>query len=203
MVVRVADRTRAAKRIDDVVVATDDLEIFDVAKRAGHKAMMTPSDCASGTDRVAFVARELDVSLVINVQGDEPLIDPADLDALVEAMRSAGTPMGTLARALPSPDAQVVRVVCALNGNALYFSRSPLKEGLMHVGIYAYTRAALAKLASLPRTPLEIAESLEQLRALENGMAIHVARCVSASPTQAVDTPEDIEKVLAILRGTN
>jgi 3-deoxy-manno-octulosonate cytidylyltransferase (CMP-KDO synthetase) len=203
MVVRVAERTRAAKRIDRVVVATDDQRIIDVVEAAGHEAIMTPSDCASGTDRVAYAARDLNPALVINVQGDEPLIDPDDLDVLVAAMKIAVAPMGTLARPLPSPDAPVVRVVTALNGDALYFSRSPLKEGLMHVGIYAYMPRTLQKLATLPRTPLEIAESLEQLRALENGMAIHVARCVSAMPTQAVDTPEDIEKVLQILRGTN
>lgn len=207
MVVRVADRARAAKRIDQVIVATDHQSIADVVTRAGHRAVMTPVDCASGTDRVAHAMRDESPALVLNVQGDEPLIDPADLDALVSMMLEKKAEMGTLARALPSEEARhansVVKVVTALDGRALYFSRAALKEARLHVGIYAYSPSTLQRLATLSRTPLEIAESLEQLRALENGITIHVAACVSARPTQAIDTPEDVDKVLRILRGTN
>ncbi len=203
MIVRVAERARKAKLIDRVIVATDDVRIQKVVEDAGFEVRMTSPECASGTDRVAAAVRGLDPTLVVNVQGDEPLIDPRDIDVLVEATYKAKTPMGTLAREMPSPEAfasrTVVKVVTALDGSALYFSRAPMALGAMHIGLYAYTPEALDRLSKLPRTPLEIAESLEQLRALEHGIAIQVARCVSERPTHAIDVPEDVAKVLALL----
>lgn len=203
MIVRVAERVRAAKKIDRVLIATDDERIQKVVENAGFEARMTSPDCASGTDRVAAAMHGLRADLIINVQGDEPLIDPRDIDLLVDATYAAKTPMGTLSRALPDDEAlhsrTVVKVVSALDGKALYFSRAPMAAAQQHIGLYAYTPEALERLAKLPRTPLEIAESLEQLRALENGIAIQVARCVSERPTHAIDVPEDVAKVLALL----
>jgi 3-deoxy-manno-octulosonate cytidylyltransferase (CMP-KDO synthetase) len=212
MIVRVAERTRAAK-LDRLLIATDDARIRDVVERAGFEAVMTPSSCASGTDRVsaAIEASGLgDCALVVNVQGDEPLIDPADIDVLIETMRATGAEMGTLARAIESETQRLaphaVKVVTRADGRALYFSRAPIPHGarpeqaLLHVGIYAYRPSTLRVLSGLSRSPLEIAESLEQLRALEHGIDIQVARCVSERPSIAIDVPEDVDKVIRVLR---
>lgn len=216
MVVRVADRVRAARRMDLVCVATDDERIAEVVVAAGHRAIMTPSDCASGTDRVhrALERIEVEPGLVINVQGDEPLIDPADIDALAAAMEVSQAGMGTLVRPLQDAarfrDPNVVKVVVGADGNALYFSRAPIPHGadpddrtkdapLQHVGLYAYRPEVLGILARVPPSPLERQERLEQLRALEHGIPIHVAWCASLEPSIAIDTPEDVDKVVRLL----
>jgi 3-deoxy-manno-octulosonate cytidylyltransferase (CMP-KDO synthetase) len=212
MIVRVAERVRSAERVDQTLVATDDERIASTVRRAGFDVVMTSPDCASGGDRVAEAARRsgaiAEAALILNVQGDEPLIDPADIDGLIEEMLQSSAALGTIARPVSEvrqlADPNVVKVVAALDRSALYFSRAPIPHGggetWIHVGIYAYRPELLLRLSALPRTPLEKSESLEQLRALEHGIKIHLATARSAAPSVAVDVPEDIERVLAIMR---
>jgi 3-deoxy-manno-octulosonate cytidylyltransferase (CMP-KDO synthetase) len=217
MIVRVAQRASAARLVDMVLVATDDHRIERAVVQAGFRAVMTPSDCASGTDRVYLALERAgvrDVSLVVNVQGDEPLIDPTDIDVLVACTLESGCGMGTLARPITDEavyrDPHVVKVVVNRANRALYFSRAPIPSGadfkkkspmgpLQHVGIYAYRPDVLREMASLPRSDLEGQESLEQLRALENGIPMLVAGCVSLTPSIAIDRPEDVDRVLRLL----
>lgn len=218
MVVRVARQAAAARSIDQVLVATDDHRIAQVVERAGFTSVMTPSDCATGSDRIAWAIRERSgpgPALVVNVQGDEPLLDPRDLDALVKATLADPGSIGTLARPLPElgrfTDPNVVKVVRAASGRALYFSRAPIPYGvepntvqpLLHVGIYAYPPEVLSRFVALPPSPLERTERLEQLRALENGIPIQVTMCVSERPSVGVDTPEDVARVIEELRHRN
>ena len=212
MVVRVC-RQAAQARLSAVYVATDDERIAHVVRRAGFAAVMTSRSCASGSDRVAEVVRGLaePVGVVVNVQGDEPLVDPRDIDALVAAAVAHPEAIGTLARPLVDPrrfeDPNVVKVVRASSGRALYFSRAPIPharggasvQALQHVGLYAYHPAVLARFTALAPTPLERAERLEQLRALENEIPIHVTMCVSERPSIPVDVPSDVEAVLEAL----
>jgi 3-deoxy-manno-octulosonate cytidylyltransferase (CMP-KDO synthetase) len=205
LVVHTWEAARACARAARVAVATDDAEIAAAVRAAGGEAVMTSPACRSGTDRVAEAAAALPgEDVVLNVQGDEPEIDPAALDALVAAMEAEPSlEMGTLAAPLgPGEEGNphVVKVVADLRGRALYFSRAPIPfrreavgpaPSLRHVGVYAYRRALLARFASLPETPLERTEVLEQLRALENGIAIRVVRTERAPP--GIDTPEDYE----------
>lgn len=206
LVVHTLEAARAARCARRVVVATDDPGIAAAVEAAGGEAVMTSAGCASGTDRVAEAARALPgEDLVINVQGDEPEIDPAALDALAAAMEAdPGTPMGTLAA--PLGDAadlaapSVVKVVVDAAGFALYFSRAPIPHQrdpgpepprLRHVGVYAFRREFLADFAAAPPSPLERAEGLEQLRALEAGARIRVVPCGSAP--RGIDTREDYD----------
>jgi 3-deoxy-manno-octulosonate cytidylyltransferase (CMP-KDO synthetase) len=207
---------------DNVIVATDDNEIMRVVQEAGFKAEMTRADHASGTDRVWEVASAVDSEWIINLQGDEPLIRASTLDSLAKtAFESAGLgksiEMATLVRDLDPADVRDpnrVKVVTDIEGNAMYFSRSPipyprivadipedLREParyLLHVGVYLYRRDVLAKLIALPRSPLERIEGLEQLRALENGIGI---KCVKTSDEcMGVDTQADVPRVEAALR---
>lgn len=219
MVVRVARRVAACDRFARVLVATDDDRIEAAVAAAGIDCVRTPSDCASGTDRVAVAVRAAglgDARLVVNVQGDEPLIDPEDLAALIDETLAAGTDMGTLARPLDPArlhDPNVVKAVVSHRGRALYFSRAAVPHGadahgagadvvppLQHVGLYAYLPPVLEALAAAPPSPLERAERLEQLRALELGLTMHVALARSTAPTIAVDVPEDVERVVRALR---
>ncbi len=216
MVVRVARAAAAASRITRTLVATDDPRIEAAARAHGVEVVMTPADCPSGSDRVQAALMALAgpaPALVVNVQGDEPLLDPRDLDALVEATlaRREAAPgrelIGTLARPLDPArfgEPSLVKVARALDGRALYFSRAPIPAGsaapLLHVGIYAYAPEALRRFTALEPSPLERAERLEQLRALEHGIPIHVTLCVSERPSLGVDTPEDVAPVLAELR---
>jgi 3-deoxy-manno-octulosonate cytidylyltransferase (CMP-KDO synthetase) len=217
MVARVARQVRASRAVDAVIVATDDDRIARVAREVGVEAVMTDPNCASGTDRVwaaAHAAHLLNSALILNVQGDEPLIDPLDVDAVIEETLRSGAGLGTLARPLVSlpggsarfHDENVVKVVTTADGSALYFSRAPIPFGgaapLAHIGIYAYRPAVLERLSALPPSPLERSERLEQLRALENGIRIHVAQARSTRPSVAVDVPADIDKVIALLKGT-
>ena len=213
MVVRVARRVQLAKSIDDVLVATDDERIAKATEAAKIRTIMTPAACASGTDRVARavdLAGLTDADLIVNVQGDEPLIDPLDIDALATETFEKGASMGTLARPFDDlqqfADPNLVKVVATARGRALYFSRAPIPAGrgvspLLHVGIYAYRPDVLRALADAPPSPLEKAERLEQLRAFELDIDIHVAMARSEHPSIAVDTPEDVERVLNALNG--
>jgi 3-deoxy-manno-octulosonate cytidylyltransferase (CMP-KDO synthetase) len=196
--------------VDVVAVATDDPRIAAAAERAGAIALMT-GPAATGTDRVAEAARQLRPApeIVVNLQGDEPLIEPEAIEALLAAMAESGAEMGTLARPLDPGEAerpQVVKVVTDLTGHALYFSRALIphrREGGVsplcraHVGIYAFTAAFLERFATLAPGRLEGEEALEQLRALEHGVRIRVAD--TAYRGFGIDTPEDLERARALL----
>jgi 3-deoxy-manno-octulosonate cytidylyltransferase (CMP-KDO synthetase) len=207
LIQHVYERACEAKCASDVFVATDDQRIFDAVREFGGHPIMTRADHASGTDRVAEVATHLAANVLINVQGDEPQIDPADIDLLAELMRDPTSDMATLAVPITDPDAytspNVVKVVCDDRGRALYFSRSPIpfvRDGtpdfcaspprfLQHLGIYAYRRPFLLQIASTPPHPLEQSEKLEQLRVLGTGGTISVG--IVAESHRGVDTPAD------------
>ena len=204
-------RASEARELDRVVVLTDDPRIAETVEGFGGQVELTPEDCASGSDRVAFAARNWEVSGVVNIQGDEPLIDPQAIDLVAAHLREhADAPIVTLAAPASQDERcnpEVVKVVVGLDDTALYFSRSAIPHlrhdddqatALRHIGIYGYQRAALLELAEMPVSPLEQCESLEQLRALENGMMIKVLRVSHA--WQGVDTMEDLELVERILR---
>lgn len=209
MIEHVYSRVASARGLDRVVVLTDDERIARAVESFGGEVEMTPADCASGTDRIAWAARRWDARAVINIQGDEPLIDPEEISRIAGHLAAhPQDPVVTLAtpaspEEMGNPNA--VKVVLALDGAALYFSRAPIpyprNEGgfapLKHLGIYGYQREALLRLAALPPSPLERGESLEQLRALENGMGIRVLIVDRASI--GVDTAEDLARVEKIL----
>lgn len=213
MIQRVYERAGQAQGFDHLIVATDDARIYDTVAGFGGRVVMTPGDLASGTDRVAWVARGLDVEVVVNLQGDEPLIDPAALELVAETLLSdSRAQMATLAR--PVTDGEellghdTARVVLNREGHALYFSRAVIpymRDGgevgqwaarhiyFDQIGIYAYRKPFLLNYAALPASPLEQAEKLEQLRALENGYTIKVGLC-NFKPV-CVDLPEHIAAV--------
>ena len=213
MVLHVVDACRRAGVFAEVVVATEDARIAEVVTAAGVRAELTRPDHPSGTDRVAEVAGRLPGdarSVVVNVQVDEPLVQPAALAALVAAFEDAAVEMATLVRPLAEqerPLLQVVKAVVDVRGDALYFSRADLpvsRDGApvqrwAHLGLYGYRRGTLSRLARLPPTPLERAESLEQLRALEYGIRIRCVRTEARS--LGVDTPEDLARAEALLQG--
>jgi 3-deoxy-manno-octulosonate cytidylyltransferase (CMP-KDO synthetase) len=218
MVWHVAARTRRARGLARVIVATDDARIADAVQATGADAVLTRADHPSGTDRLAEVVAGLDAPIVVNVQGDLPLLDPAMVERLVARLAGdPSLPMATLATALHD-DAEwrsphVVKVVFGADGRALYFSRSPIPHdrdgsrapgvplGWRHVGMYAYRRDVLLRLAALPPSPLEQRERLEQLRALENGIAIGVVEWTAAEPIIEVDTQDDLERARAAMDG--
>ncbi|TSC33568.1 3-deoxy-manno-octulosonate cytidylyltransferase [Corallococcus sp. Z5C101001] len=211
MVEHVWRRCQEARAFDEVWVATDDARIRDAVESFGGRAVMTSPACPTGTDRIAEVARARpDVDVWVNVQGDEPLVDPAALKVLADLFRDDAVRMGTLVRPLEPDELEnpnVVKAVLALNGDALYFSRAPVPHvrdpgaplhRWAHLGLYGYRRDTLLQLATLSPTPLEEAEKLEQLRALEHGLRI---RCAHVSwRTVAVDVPEDVARVEALMR---
>jgi 3-deoxy-manno-octulosonate cytidylyltransferase (CMP-KDO synthetase) len=203
MVVRVAQRARQAAGIDEVAVATDDPRIVAAVEAAGFRALLTDPQCRNGTERIAQAAHDLPADGYLNVQGDEPLIEPAAIERLA-AMVRAGAAMATLARRLEAGEEarpNVVKVICDARGRALYFSRSLIPyprrpaelPALAHVGLYGFAAATLQQFASLPETPLERAEGLEQLRALFHGIPVEVG--VGEYRSVAVDTAEDLERV--------
>jgi 3-deoxy-manno-octulosonate cytidylyltransferase (CMP-KDO synthetase) len=224
LVQRVWERARAARRPGRVVVATDDERVASVVRGFGGEAVMTSPDHPTGTDRLAEAARALGAGIVVNVQGDEPMLDPRGVDAAVDALlEDGGADVSTLSLPLVSAAEMlapsVVKVVTDAGGRALYFSRAPIPHvrrgssadlaaaaeaavarGLArkHVGLYAYRLPALLRFASLPPCPLEEAEGLEQLRALHHGLRIRVVP-VDGESAVAVDTPEDHERVRALL----
>ena len=222
LIERVYERVRGARTLDRILVATDDERIAAAVRGFGGEVRLTSPHHPTGTDRLAEAARLVEAEIVVNVQGDEPMLDPAGIDAAVGALvDDPGLPMATLSLPLRDADEMlspsVVKVVADGAGNALYFSRNPIPfvrhapgpraaaelavaRGLArkHVGLYAYRRAALARFASLPPSPLEEAEGLEQLRALHHGIRIRVVR-MDGEGGVAVDTPQDLERVRALL----
>lgn len=205
MVAWVVDRARSAQRVSRIIVATDHDGIAAAAHTAGAEVMLTRSDHQTGSDRVAEVLTRLalpDDDVIINVQGDEPLVDPADIDAVLACMDDPAVQVATAAAPLdgdPSDPARV-KVVFDLHGRALYFSRAPVPHGgpfHVHLGLYAFRAAALLRFAALPRGAAEQQERLEQLRLLEHGIPIQVASARRHLPS--VDTPEDLDRVRAIL----
>jgi 3-deoxy-manno-octulosonate cytidylyltransferase (CMP-KDO synthetase) len=215
LVQRVYEQARQSKRLDDVVVATDDTRILEAVAAFGGNAVLTSPACPSGTDRAAEVVRQYVCDLIVNIQGDEPLMRPEMIDQLVAGMEAEPAfVMGTLARPIESEEVwanpNVVKVVFGPAGNALYFSRYPIPYGRdagakfvagsahKHIGIYAYRREFLLKFVTLPQTKLEQTEKLEQLRALEHGYGIRV--WVTPHDSIGVDRPEDVQLVEELLR---
>jgi len=219
MIQWVCERTAQAAHIHRVIVATDDERIAAAVRGFGGEVAMTRADHPTGTDRLAEVAARIETDLVVNVQGDEPLIDPKMIEQAVGPLRkNPGIPMGTLKCPLTSLEEfrnpNVVKVVTDRQGFALYFSRAPIPHprdlgdelpadlaGLncfKHVGLYVYRKDFLLTYPKLAVTPLENLEKLEQLRALEHGFRIRVVE--TALPSQGVDTPADLERVLEFLR---
>jgi 3-deoxy-manno-octulosonate cytidylyltransferase (CMP-KDO synthetase) len=217
LIQHVWERCKECTRLDEIIVATDDERIRDVVIAFGGKVAMTSPDHPTGTDRIAEAAQAVpQATHIINIQGDEPLIDPALIDELAATMAAhPSLDMATAANPLDPADVavqdpNVVKVVIALDGRALYFSRSPLPyfrnsvselPVLRHKGIYAYKRKFLETFVTWPPSPLEIAESLEQLRALENGASIKVLITADTSP--GVDTPDQAREIERILLQSN
>lgn len=210
MLQRVWERAGRASLIDAVYVATPDEEIRLAVEAFGGIAIMTSDRHRSGTDRLAEAASSLAVEIVVNIQGDEPLIDPQTIDAAIQPLLADRSLQMTSLMAPCPPDQRdnpaTVKVVCGAGGHALYFSRAriPYERSeeraaviMQHIGLYAYRRAFLLQYAAMPPTPLERTEMLEQLRVLERGVAIKMVEVPAAS--LSVDTPEDLETVRAIV----
>jgi 3-deoxy-manno-octulosonate cytidylyltransferase (CMP-KDO synthetase) len=204
MIQHVWERVQKARGLLRTVVATDDERIARAVTGFGGEVAMT-GECPTGTDRVCKAVRDLDVDVVLNVQGDQPLIEPAPLESLLAAFEDQAVRMATLKRPLETGDAEnpnMVKVACARNGDALYFSRSlipfPRNDGTpawAHIGVYAYRKDFLIEVTAMPQTPLEHAECLEQLRVLEHGHRIRVVETTHRG--FGVDTPEDLKKARA------
>ncbi|MDX1932262.1 MAG: 3-deoxy-manno-octulosonate cytidylyltransferase [Capsulimonadales bacterium] len=213
MIQHVYERARKATRLAGVLVATPDEEIRAVVEGFGGRAVMTSAAHRTGTDRVAEAAESLppDVGFIVNIQGDEPLIEPATIDQLTGALMDGEEAMASVMCPLPEGrehDPAVVKVVCDVRGVALYFSRSPLPHRrnedapyrpMQHIGMYAYRREFLRRFPTLEQTPLERVESLEQLRVLENGYRIRLVE--TDRVPESVDVPEDLERVRGLFAG--
>ena len=213
MVQHVWERSRAAGCLDEVVVATDDQRIYDAVRTFGGNAVLTSAEHRSGTDRAAEAVANLAADVVVNIQGDEPMIDPAMIAEVVTPFRlGTGAGIVTVKKEVfhesEFADPGVVKVVTDRDGWAFYFSRSLIPfprqrtqhfHVYEHVGLYAYTRECLMRLAKLPVSALEEIESLEQLRALENGIRILVVETACTSEAVSVDTPADLEKVRQLM----
>ena len=211
VIVHVCEQAKKAKHVQRIIVATDDARIVDVVTAAGFEARLTRADHVNGTSRIAEVAASLNADIIVNVQGDEPRIEPELIDFAIEALIKAGpsVPVSTVASPfMPGEDVNdpnLVKVVVGANGRALYFSRSRIPfhrvgatsavEPLKHVGLYVYRREFLPIFLALAPTPLELTEQLEQLRVLENGHAIAVA--IGNARFHGVDTPQQLEKLEA------
>lgn len=203
--------------LDEAYVATDDERIFNAVENFGGKAVMTRSDHQSGTDRIEEAAEKIgtDADVIINVQGDEPFIQPSQIETLMHLFDDAETQIGTIGKPFDTMEAvqnpNSPKIVCDVRGYALYFSRSviPFVRGkesddwlthfpfLKHLGLYAYRREVLAQITKLPQSSLEKAESLEQLRWLQNGYRIKVG--LTDVETVGIDTPEDLARAEAFL----
>jgi len=214
MIMRVVERAQSCSQLCDVVVATDDERIYDHVLSHGAKVVMTSSDHPSGTDRCleAFQKWGGDADAVLNIQGDEPFVATEQLDALVELMQNPQVEIATIAKKIEEEtvlfDPNKVKVVFSENGRALYFSRQAIPfqkstaqqewlqhhEYYKHIGLYAYKLDTLKSICTLSPSPLEKMESLEQLRWLENGRVIYVAK--TAIETPAIDSPADLEALL-------
>lgn len=214
MIQHVVERVRQARLVSEVVVATDDAGIKNAVETFGGTAMLTRADHRTGTDRVAEVALHREADIYLNVQGDEPLIDPATIDSLVEALledesiQIAG-PCTAITQANDIMDPNITKVVRDFESNALYFSRAPIpwvrdrEESVVaqhwkHIGLYAFRRDALVEFPTLPPGDLERVEQLEQLRWLENGYRIRIVE--SEYDAISVDVPSDVERVENLLR---
>jgi 3-deoxy-manno-octulosonate cytidylyltransferase (CMP-KDO synthetase) len=202
MIQMVYERAQTAKYLDRLIIATDDERISRVAEDFGAEVQMTSSRHNSGTERTAEVAKKIATPIIINIQGDEPLLEGKMIDTLIEALQDETIPMATLITRVKDlhllHDANIVKVIQDKEGFALYFSRSPLPFKapdyfLRHIGIYGYQKEFLLKFSKLPASRLERIENLEQLRALEYGYNIKVIE--TQSLTLSIDTPQDIIKV--------
>ena len=207
MLQHVYERASQARYLSSTIIATDDQHIFDVARGFGARVRMTRADHPSGTDRVAEVASVENAEVIVNIQGDEPLIDPAAIDAaILPVAHDPDILMATLKKKIEDfseiDNPNVVKVVTDRAGDAIYFSRCPIpfnRDGASgttyykHIGLYIYQRDFLLNYSSLPVGPLEQTERLEQLRALENGYRIRVVETEYES--LGVDTPADLERV--------
>ena len=214
MLQHVYERASLARYLTATIIATDDERVYAAARSFGARVVMTRADHVSGTDRVAEAASAENAELVVNIQGDEPLIDPAAIDAAILPLaHDPEIVMGTLKKAIEDPreitDANVVKVVTDRNGDAIYFSRCPIPyrrdqaapgTHFKHIGLYVYRRDFLLGYSALPVGPLEQAERLEQLRALENGYRIRVVETECES--LGVDTPEDLERVCKLFEAS-
>jgi 3-deoxy-manno-octulosonate cytidylyltransferase (CMP-KDO synthetase) len=215
LIQHVYERAQAAPGIDRVLVATDDARIAEAVTSFGGKSLMTQEPFRTGTDRVAWAARQLDGDVFVNLQGDEIALHPGLFADLVPPFLASGAGMGTLKRRLTSEEEignpGVVKVVTDRNGAALYFSRAPIPYRrdspagqpeaclhYIHLGIYIYTRDTLQRLAALPTSRLEAVERLEQLRALEHGIPILVWE--TTHPSLRIDTPADLEEAAGVLQ---
>jgi 3-deoxy-manno-octulosonate cytidylyltransferase (CMP-KDO synthetase) len=214
MIQHVVERVRGAGRVTRVLVATDDDRIRKAVEEFGGEVILTRPDHRTGTDRVAEVAAHVEADIYLNVQGDEPLMEPEAVEAVIEAMEdddavSIGTPCTAIVQPKDIMDPNVVKVVRDFDGNALYFSRAPVPwvrdrdesvaaRHWKHLGLYAFRRDALLEYPTLPPGELERIEQLEQLRWLENGFRIRVVE--TDYDAVSVDAPADIERVEKILR---
>jgi 3-deoxy-manno-octulosonate cytidylyltransferase (CMP-KDO synthetase) len=205
LVLWVLDGVRESKRVDRVVVATDDERVAAVVRAAGGTAMLTPAELPTGSDRVAFVAREIPSRFVLNIQGDDPLVSASVIDPMIEALEEdCGAELAVLAKRIDRPEEisrdSIVKMVFDIGHRAVYFSRSRIPyernpgadqvKYYKHIGPYAWRRDALFEFASWERTPLERAESLEMLRMIEHGRVI---RCIETeSDSIEIDTPDDV-----------
>lgn len=213
MIQRVYEQAKKATKLTDVIVATDDERIFNHVREFDGNVVMTSTDHQTGTDRCAEVLSTLkDVDVVVNVQGDEPFIDPDQIDEVAALFEATGTQIGSLVKRIEDEEDlfsdTVVKVVRSKTNQAIYFSRAaiPFVKGteqkdwmkhvsyFKHIGIYGYRASVLKSLSKLPQTPLEITEGLEQLRWMENGFDIHLAETEHES--NSIDTPEDLDRIL-------
>lgn len=212
MIERVYEQAEKSLRLSDVVVATDHQAIVDEVERFGGKVCLTSPDHPSGTDRCAEALEVLDLNCdaVINIQGDEPFIDPGQIDLLCNCFRDSNTELATLVKKINDEktlhNANAPKVILDVHGFAIYFSRHPIPfirsrtdrwlsahTFYQHIGIYGYRPDALKQITALPPSPLERAEALEQLRWLENGFRIKTA--ITEFETIAIDTPQDLERL--------
>lgn len=210
MIQHVVERARRVEDVDCVVVATDDSRVAETVRAFGGVALLTSADHISGTDRLVEVMEQYPADVYVKVQGDEPLVRPEDLSALVALMQDDSVQVGTLCHDIDAREAinpNSVKVVRDNSGDALYFSRSPIpypREAsaaryMKHVGVYAYRRDILARYSQLPRPMLEEAEALEQLRLMAAGIRLRVLQVAPTGP--GVDTPECLERVRALMAG--
>lgn len=214
MIQRVYEGAKKSKKLSDVIVATDDQRIFDEVTRFGGQVQMTSESHTTGTDRCGEVALNVEADIIINIQGDEPLVDYRQLDQLCAAFEDEKVGIATLGIKGVSQEernnSNRIKIVLDKNGNAMYFSRSPIPNTdnakvevvdefnfYRHIGLYAYRKETLMELVNLDKTKLEQVESLEQLRWLYNGYAIRVVETEIETPN--IDVPEDLEKVLGAL----
>lgn len=210
MIARVYEAAKNSPLLRDVIIATDSEEVMQFAQAQGWKAQMTSPEHRSGTDRVYEVAQRVAADVYVNIQGDEPLARPEHLDALLKPMQDAKVMVSTIMTPCPAHDIDnpnAVKVVTALDGRALYFSRSTIPfdrdktstvRYFKHLGFYAYRRVALDQFCNLPESRLEAAERLEQLRFLDNGIDIYVAE--TPFNTVGVDTEDDLKRVEEMVR---